>query len=195
MFKPPKELNFTTEYNDFDINSLPYEKAVKEDKRTFFQHYISLVKSNNLLIFAFYPNNDYNSRIIKICLLFFSFSLYLSVNTLFFNDKTMHNLYENKGIFDFIYFIPSILYSNIIYIIINKIIKFLALSEKNILEFKRVENIDQCEKQFGKLIKKLNIKFSLFFILNLLFLSLFWYYVSCFCAVYKKTQIILIKDT
>ncbi len=23
----------------------------------------------------------------------------------------------------------------------------------------------------------------------------FWYFISCFCAVYKNTQIILIKDT
>lgn len=61
MSKPPKELNFTTEYNDSDINSLPYEKVVKENKRTFFQHYISLIKGKNLLLFAFYPNSDYNS--------------------------------------------------------------------------------------------------------------------------------------
>ena len=107
----------------------------------------------------------------------------------------MHNLYENKGILDFIYFIPTILYSNIICIVINKIIKMLALSDKNISEFKRLNNIDRSEKQFGKLIRRLNIKFILFFILNLLFLSLFWYYVSCFCAVYKRTQINLIKDT
>ena len=193
--KYPKELNSTTEYNDYEINSFPYEKAVKIDKRTFFQQYISSLKANHLLIFAFCPNNDYNSKIIKICLFFFSFSLYLFVNTLFFNDKTMHNLYENKGILDFIYFIPTILYSNIICIVINKIIKMLALSDKNILEFKRLNNIDRSEKQFGKLIRRLNIKFILFFILNLLFLSLFWYYVSCFCAVYKRTQINLIKDT
>ena len=26
-------------------------------------------------------------------------------------------------------------------------------------------------------------------------MAFFWYFVSCFCAVYKNTQIILIKDT
>ena len=40
-------------------------------------------------------------------------------------------LYENKGIFDFVYFIPIILYSNIIDIL--TIIKGLALSQKNIV--------------------------------------------------------------
>ena len=38
--KYPKELNSTTEYNYYEINSFPYEKAVKIDKRTFFQQYI-----------------------------------------------------------------------------------------------------------------------------------------------------------
>ena len=26
-------------------------------------------------------------------------------------------------------------------------------------------------------------------------MAFFWYYISCFCAVYKNTQIILIDDT
>ena len=41
----------------------------------------------------------------------------------------------------------------------------------------------------------MKIKFVLFFNFNFIFLILFWYYLSIFCAVYKKTQIILIKDT
>ena len=101
----------------------------------------------------------------------------------------MHKLYENKGVFDFIYFIPIILYSNIICIIINIIIKNLALSQKNIVKFKSLNYYDECKQQFGKLRKCLLIKFILFFILNFLFLFLFWYYVSCFCAVYKNSQI------
>ena len=43
--------------------------------------------------------------------------------------------------------------------------------------------------------KCLKIKFILFFILNYFFLILFWYYISCFCAIYKNTQFYLIKDT
>ena len=39
------------------------------------------------------------------------------------------------------------------------------------------------------------IKFILFFLISFLFLIFFWYYLSCFCAVYENTQIHLIKDT
>ena len=35
----------------------------------------------------------------------------------------------------------------------------------------------------------------IFFIFNFLLILFFWYFISCFCSVYKKTQIILINDT
>ena len=35
----------------------------------------------------------------------------------------------------------------------------------------------------------------LYFIIGTLFLLLFWYYLSMFCAIYSKTQYHLIKDT
>ena len=44
-------------------------------------------------------------------------------------------------------------------------------------------------------LKILVIKFILFFILIFLFLIFFWYYLSCFSAVYFNTQIHLLKDT
>ena len=40
---------------------------------------------------------------IKVCLFFFSFGLYFTVNTLFYTDSTMHKIYEDNGSFDFIY--------------------------------------------------------------------------------------------
>ena len=54
-------------YNDIEINSLVFEKALIFDKRNYIQIYFSLLKLGNLFIFSFYSNsNDYNSQIIKI---------------------------------------------------------------------------------------------------------------------------------
>ena len=41
---------------------------------------------------------DANSKIIKLCLFLFSFTLYFTVNALFFNDTTMHKIYDDQGI-------------------------------------------------------------------------------------------------
>ena len=189
--------NIIKKMNDYELNNLNYEDALKKDKRTYIQYYISLLKRKQLLIFTLYTKDDYNSEIIKISLLLFSFSLYFTVNTLFFTDSTMHKIYEDRGSFDFIYQIPQILYSTIISFITNTIVSYLSLTEKNILKIKEAkEKIkDDISNLVAKTKKCLMIKFILFFILNFLFLLFFWYYISCFCAVYKNTQTHLIKDT
>ena len=61
------------EYGDYELNKLNYEDALKLDKRSFINHYIGFIKMNHLLIFTFFVQNDYNSRIIKIFLFFFFF--------------------------------------------------------------------------------------------------------------------------
>jgi len=186
-------LNNKIKLNDYEMNNLSYKEALKLDKRTYFQYYLSLLRTNHILIFTFYTNTDYNSKIIKIILLLFSFALYFTINALFFNDETLHKIYEDQGNFNFIYQIPNILYSSIITSIINIIIKFLSLSEKDIIEIKK-EKDNMLEKS-SKLLKCLIIKFILFFILVFLFLFIFWYYLICFCGIYRNTQIHLIKDT
>ena len=57
---------------------------------------------NHLFVLTFYcNNNDYNSQIIKIFLFFFFFSIDFVINALFFNDDTMHKIYEDEGKFNF----------------------------------------------------------------------------------------------
>ena len=180
-------------YNDFEINSFSYKEALKKDKRTFLQMYISLIRIKHVLIFSFFIYNDFNSSIIKICLFFFGFALYFTINTLFFNDSTMHKIYEDGGIFNIFYQIPQILYSTLISAIFNSIIKSLSLSENNVLELKN--NKKSKTNYISKILKCLIIKFIFYFILSFLFLFLFWYYLSCFCAIYVNTQKHLIKDT
>ena len=149
----------------------------------------------HLIIFTFYTRSDYNSRIIKINLFLFSFALYYCVNTLFFNDTTMNQIYEDQGDFNFIYQIPQILYSTIISSIIKLILTNLSLTESSIVNIKNQKNLKIAIIEMKQLLKCLIIKFSIFFIFIFLFLALFWYYISCFCAVYKNTQLYLIKDT
>ena len=191
-----KDLEKTIKYTDYEINIITYEEAIENDKRTIFQIYISLLKQKNIFLFAFCPNNDYNSSIIKICLLLFSISLYLLINTLFFNEAMIHKIYEDKGHYNFIYILPRLFYIIIIcYIIINNFVKFLFLSHKNILEIKYEKNKYNLRAKSISTVKCLIIKYISFFISNILLNILFWYYISCFCAVYKNTQLFLLINT
>ena len=181
-------------FNDYELNEMPYKNALINDNRTFFNYYFSLLKRKHLLLFSFCENNDYNSMIIKILLFFFSFALFYTINALFYNDSTMHKIYEDNGIFNFVYHLNQIFYSLIISIVITSIIKYLSLTEKNLLKIKNEDNknLDNILKNELNCLKK---KFVLFFILSFIFLLFFWYYLGCFGAVYKNTQIHLIKDT
>ena len=186
------------DFNDYELNNLDYEKALLNDKRTFKQYYWSLLKQKQLILFSFIPSNDYNSFIIKNSLFYFIFSLNLTVNALFFNDSTMHKIYEDNGKYNFIYQMPQIIYSTLITTLINMFIKFLALSEKNVIQIKKEFNEKKSEKfetRINEIIKCIKIKFIMFFIISFFLLILFWYYIACFCALYNKTQIHLIKDT
>ena len=182
-------------YNEYELNSLSYKQAIKYDKRTFIQYYFSLLKINNLLLFSFCPNNDYNSPIIKISLFLICFSLYFTMNTFFFTDSTMHKIYEDEGLLDIVYQIPQILYSSFISGVIKYLLKLLSLSQINIIQIKNEKAITESSVKYLKVVKCLKIKFIIFYILSFILLSFFWYYISCFCAVYKNTQLYLIEDT
>ena len=152
-------------YIDYEINNFSYEEAKDNDKRTFLQYYISLLKSNNILLFAF-NRNDYNSNIIKICILLFSLALFLVINCLFFNDSLMNRIYKDRGSFNLIYNLPYILYSTVISSIIIVIVKILSLSQSNILEIKHEKN------QYKIKVKSIfSIKCLIFFIDKIKFLK------------------------
>ncbi len=101
-------------YNDNEINYLNYQEAIIIDRRTYIDYYMSLLKRKQSIIFTFYINDDYNSRCMKICLFLFSFVVYYSVNTLFFDDKTMHKIYEDNGEYKLLYRLPIIICSDIL---------------------------------------------------------------------------------
>ena len=181
--------------NDQELNSLEYIIAIELDKRTYFQYYLSLLKKKHLILFTFIPINDYNLMTIKIALFLISFSLYLSINGFFFTDDEVHKVYQNNGIYNIIIQIPKILYSTLVTSIINIILKTLSLSEKNILELKEITDNEQRIKKSEEIKSSLKIKFIIFFILSFLIMVFFWYFISCFCAVYINTQKVLIKDS
>ena len=181
--------------NDQELNSLNYEKALILDKRTFFQYYFSLLRTKHIILFTFCQPNDYNLFSIKLCLFLLSFSLYLSINCFFFDDNTMHSIFIENGNYDFILQLPQIMLSALIPIIINIFLKELSLTEKSILSFKESENLEKIKQKSLNLKNYLKMKILIFFIICLLFLLFFLYFISCFCAVYPNTQIILFKDT
>ena len=191
-----KALDDILSYNDLELNILEYEEAFAIDNRTYFSYYFSQLRTKNLFIFSFWPNqNDYNSRIVKIFLFFFIFTIYYTVNACFFDESTLQQINEDGGEFNFIYQVPQIMYSSLICIILNSIMKYFALSEHNIVKLKQEKIRLIFIKRTKNTIQNLKFKFASFFIISFILLLFFWYYLGCFCAIYKNTQLHLLKDS
>jgi len=100
IYKNKKRKNNILEtYTDYELNTLSYEKALKKDKRTFFQYYKSLLKTKHPIIFSFFPMKDYNPKLVKIALFFILFCNIYIINALFFNESTIHKIYKEGGIY------------------------------------------------------------------------------------------------
>ena len=182
-------------YIDSELNLLDYNKAIIYDKRPFSKYYSSLVLSKHLIFFSFYPIKDYNVKIIKVSVFFLSIDIVFAINTLFFNDSSIHQIYSDGGDYNFSYFIPQIMYSFIISYVITNLIRYFTLSERLLIELK---NEGSNKKLMLKVISTkrcLNIIYITFYVLSFTFLVVLWFYLSSFCAVYQNSQIIVFANS
>ena len=181
---------------DYELNNALYEDALRFDKRSGCDYYSSLLKSKQIFIFTFLNFDDNNSGIIKKYIFFLSFALHYTINALFFNDSNMHQIFKDEGKYNIGYQLPYIFLSTFLSIVILRMILILlVLTDKNIFEIKCQETLQKANILKKTTLRNILIKFTIFFVLNLLILISFWYYLTCWNAVYENTQIYLIKNT
>ena len=181
---------------DYELNNASYEETRKFDKRSGCEYYFSLIKTKQIFIFTFLNFDDYNSGIIKKIIFFLLFALHYTINALFFNDANMHQIFEDQGNYNIKYQFKFIFLSAVLSTALLRIMLYtLVLTDKSIFEIKRQINLIHANILKKKTLKYIVVKFGIFFLLNLVLLVLFWYYLTCWNAVYQNTQIYLIKNT
>ena len=182
---------------EIDIKEFDYITAIEYDKRTFMQIYLSYIHIKHPIIYLFY--DDYNIYAIKYILYVQSFGIHICMNGLFFREDTMHRIYKDNGTFNFIYRLPLTLYSVIISGVISFGLKKLVLTQSCIIEYQKLvektKNKDETVKKAIVIIKCYKIKFIVFIFSIILTLVAFWFYIGCFCTVYRNTQFYLLKDS
>ena len=139
---PDKE---ETKFDNYELNDLEYELAVKLDKRNFVNIYWTILKREQIIIFTFFTRNDHNLVFLKFVRLIFLVSTDMAFNMFFFYDETMHKMYLDYGKYNFIQQIPQILYSTIASQIIDVFLCFLSLTDKHYYEIKNLENNNRYE--------------------------------------------------
>ena len=184
----PSTVKQDVRLSDEELNFAEYEEAKEQDKRSFVQYYWSLLKFKQLFIFTFYTSNDHNLRIIKIALFILFLSFYFAFTALFFNDSIMRQIYIYKGNTNAAVHIPNIILSSICCLIMNLIVRFISLSERDIMKAAREKNSDKRKSLSEQTRLRLKVKVIILFALSFVCMCLCWYYVSAFCAIFKNSQ-------
>ena len=73
---------------------------------------------------------------IKVYIFFFTFSMNYVVSAMFYSDSTMHQIYIEEGLFNFIYQLPQMFYSFIISSFLENVLSFFGLYENKIIDMK-----------------------------------------------------------
>ena len=182
--------------NDFELNMLPFQDALKYDRRTCCQYYVSLIKNRQFLLFSLLDFNSYNSVILKKPIFFLSFIYNYGINAFFFTDEVMNKIYENEGKYDIETLTPNAVYSALAATGLLKILMILLLlSERNVLNVKNQKTENLAIESKNHALKIICVKLVFFFIINVGLLIFFMFYLTCFNALYPNTQIYLIINT
>ena len=183
------------EYDDFELNELPYSEILKYDKRSFWKIYLSLIKREHTIIFTFFVHDDYNLFIVKLSNFIFLLATDMAMNVFFFSDSTMHKIFLNYGKFNFIQQIPQIIYSAIVSYLFQLFSQYLCFTDKYIYEIKKLDSSLKNKEKIMTIIRCIKLKLIFYFIFIFAFSGFYWYIIAVFCAVYENTQTIFLLDS
>ena len=185
--------NNQEELSNYELNNLEYEDSILLDKRTFLQIYWSVLKREHLILFTFFSRNDYNFLSVKFARFIFLVCTDMALNVFFFSDESMNKIFLTYGKYDFIQKIPQMIYTVIVSQLLELLLCFLSLTDKYIYQIKRLKFKTYANVE--RILKIMKIKLIIFFVITSLLFLFYWYLIAAFCAVYKNTQIIFIKDS
>ena len=170
------------------LNYAPYDMALEKDQRSFLRYYWPLLKNKQLFIFTFYTSEDNILRSSKIVLFILFVAFYFAFTALFFNDKIMRIMYIYKGNTNAAVHVPNIIFSSLCCLIMNFIVRFVSLSERDITKIRFEENAEQRIVLIEQTKRKSKLKLYILYSLSVILITICWYYVSAFIAIFKNSQ-------
>ena len=153
-----------------DKDMFDYSEAVTKDKRTFISILFSSLKKREIILLGF--TNDSNINILKKCLLILAFINYFATNTFFFTEKNIHQIYLDKGKYNFAYQCKYIIFASLI----SSIFLYLAKCMCTVSEVKNKKN-NQLPK---KILILITISTGIFIF--------YWVYIGSFTSTYINTK-------
>ena len=180
-------------FDNYELNNMDYYDAVEYDKRSCLSTYCSVLKREHYFILTFFSGNDYNLFYIKIERFFILICTVVTMNGMFFVHETMHK--KQTGDTSFAQKIPQIIFSLLVYHLIEIILCFFSMTDKHYYEIKALPKKEKIDKRVIDILDCMKRKLIGFFIFTFLLFLFHWYFISAFCAVYQNTQSIYLRDS
>ena len=185
------------EYENDELNELPFKKARKFDKRGFCKYYWNVLVFSHIILNVFFRHNDYNLFTVKLGLLFMTFPINLGFNILFYTNKNIKMNYS-KALDDLSGFwnnIANTVYSSLLSTTLLIILKFICLTHNSVRVLRKFKDVEYARKKSICVLRCIKIRLVIYYLLSFAFLAIFGYYILCFCAIFENTQIELVKST
>ena len=198
----------------FILDNYDYDSAIKYDKRSFWRIYFICLLSKEAILNTFFFKSPLELQSIRLCLFLFSNSCDCALNALFYLNEKISDRYHYEGTNLFWYSLVNnitiSLTSTITSFLLVKFLSFLSNSKDDIVEiFRKEEEKMRNDKNFkvdsnikSQIIDKLNsifiklkTKIISFIIIEMLILLFFFYFMTAFCEVYRKTQVSWLADS
>ena len=184
-------------FSDIDLTIIPYELALKNDKRKLHKMYFGIIKYNHLIFFTFITKGLEKNIFLKIMMLLFFIILLFLFNLFFFLDKDFTYIYLNEGKFNFGKLFPMALVASLITLLINMIIRLL-LKEKEKKKVKHIKTISKISnntvnKNEEEVIldiseNKFNNRILLFSFVVIIFIIIIFFYLLSFGSIFINNQ-------
>ena len=184
-----------THLDNYELNNLKYELASEYDRRTCLKTYYSVIMREELVLFTFFSKNDYNLFYVKIARFLILITTSMAFNALFFFHKTMYKKQDIEENWSFWQKLPQLLFVLIANHIIEVYLCYLSMTDSAIYAIKAIAKKPKRNKKVVDIMDSMKRKLVAFFISTFILFLLFWYFISAFCAVYKNTQKIFIRDS
>jgi len=195
------------------LDNYNFKTAVKHDKRSFWRiFYICLLAKENIMNIIFFKT-PLDLQPIRICLFIFNYSCDLALNTIFYSNESISDKYHYEGnsifVFSIVNNIIQSIFSSLISMVLSNVFQYMIEARGDFEDIFREEEHKMRKNKEYKVNKKtkMNIilqirhiclklknKINIFLILEFLIMLFFYYFVTAFCEVYKKTQISWLYD-
>ena len=185
------------DYENDELNELPFKKALKHDKRGFCKYYWNILMFSHIILNVFFRHNDYNLFTVKLGLLFMTFPINLTFNIFFYTNKAIKVSYTNAldDISGFWKSIANSVYSSLLSSTLLIMLKFICLTHNSVRVLRKFKDLTVAKEKSVCVLRCIKVRVVLYYMLSFVFLIIFGYYILCFCAVFENTQIQLVKST